>query len=111
MLRTASDALYVVAERPADSIPTIVLDPVPLETTLTTIVRSLDVRGVPDGQFTPVRFTLDADVSVNVMSSTRQLDPIVRRVTLLVTFVRVTVTVCVFAPRSAMLLHIDTVSV
>jgi hypothetical protein len=103
--------LYVVAELPADSIPTMVLLFVPLDVTLTTIVRSLDVNGVPDGQSIPVRFTFDADVNVNVMSSTRQLEPIVRRVTLLVTFVRVTVTVCVFAPRRAMLLHNVTVSV
>jgi hypothetical protein len=73
--------------------------------------RSLDVNGVPDGQSIPVRFTFADDVSVNVISSTRQFDPIVRRVTLLVTPVRVTVTVCVFAPRSAMPLHIVTDSV
>jgi hypothetical protein len=83
----------VVAEDPADSIPTIVLDPVADEVTLTTAVRNLEVKGVPDGQSTPVRFTFDAEVRVNVMSSTRQLDPIVRSVTLLVTFVLETVTV------------------
>jgi hypothetical protein len=86
MLRVASDAEYVVADDPADNIPTIVFAPVPLEVTLTTIVRSLDVKGVPDGQSTPVRFTFDVDVSVNVMSSTRQLEPIVRRVVLDVVF-------------------------
>jgi hypothetical protein len=101
----------VVAEDPADSRPTIVLEFVPPDVTFTTAVRSLEVKGVPDGQSTPVRFTLHSDVSVNVMSSTRQLDPIVRSVTLLVTFVRVTVTVWTFAPRSAMLLDIVTVSV
>jgi hypothetical protein len=57
--------------------------------------------GVPDGQSMPVRFTFDVEVRVKVISSTRQLEPMVRRVTLLVTFVRETVTVCVFAPRRA----------
>jgi hypothetical protein len=91
--RVASEALYVVADEPPESIPTIVLEPVPLDVTFTTAVRSLEVRGVPDGQSTPVRLTFEAEVSVKVISSTRQLDPIVRSVTLLVTFVLETVTV------------------
>jgi hypothetical protein len=72
----------VVADVPDDSIPTIVFEFVPPEVTLTTAVRSLEFKGVPDGQSTPVRFTLHNDVSVKVISSTRQFDPIVRRVVL-----------------------------
>jgi hypothetical protein len=91
----------VVAEVPGDSIPTMVFEPVPPDVTLTTAVRNLEVRGVPDGQLTPVRLTSDVEVSVNVMSSTRQLEPIVRRVVLEVVLDCTMVTVCVFAPRKA----------
>jgi len=91
----------VVAELPDDSIPTIVFEFVPPEVTLTTAVRSFEVRGVPEGQSTPVRFTLHNDVSVKVISSTRQLEPIVRRVVLDVVLDCAIVTVCTFAPRKA----------
>jgi hypothetical protein len=70
-----------------------VFAPVPLDVTFRTIVRSFEVRGVPEGQSIPVRFTFEADVIVKVISSTRQLEPIVRSVVLEVVFNCWTVTV------------------
>jgi hypothetical protein len=70
-----------------------VFAPVALDVTFATMVRSFEVRGVPDGQSMPVRFTFEADVNVKVMSSTRQLEPIVRSVVLEVVFNCWTVTV------------------
>jgi hypothetical protein len=73
-------------EVPGEEQPRIVLDPVAVDVIVQIEFRSFAVGIVPCGKRTPVRFTFDEDERFAVKFSTRQLDPIVRRVVLLVQF-------------------------
>jgi hypothetical protein len=78
----------VVAEVPDDRQPRMVLDPSAVDVTVQMELRNLAVGTVPVGKSTPMRVTLLADDRFAVKFSARQLDPMVRRVTLEVTFRR-----------------------
>jgi hypothetical protein len=71
-------------EVPGDEHPRMVLDPVAVDVTVQIELRSLAVGIVPCGNRTPVKLTLEDDERFAVKFSMRQLDPIVRRVVLLV---------------------------
>jgi hypothetical protein len=73
-------------EVPDDRHPVIVLDPVAVDVIVQMEFRSFAVGIVPSGNRTPVKLTLLDDDRFAVKFSTRELDPIVKRVVLLVQF-------------------------
>ena len=84
-------------EVPGEEQPRIVLDPVAVDVIVQMELRNLAVGIVPCGNRTPVRLTLDEDERFAVKFSTRQLDPIVSSVVLLVQLSCWMMTAC--APR------------
>jgi hypothetical protein len=75
-----------VDDVPADRHPRIVGDPVAVEVTVQIEFRSFAVGTVPLGKSTPIKSTLEEEDRFAVKFSTRQLDPIVKRVVLEVQF-------------------------
>jgi hypothetical protein len=69
---------------PGDRHPVIAFDPVAVDVIVQMEFRSFAVGIVPCGKRTPVKSTLLDDDKFAVKFSTRQLDPIVSRVVLLV---------------------------